>query len=930
MTMSTLTSAARFVCIAVVVALATSLASCGGAGGGAGPDGSGQGLKLMSFQQASVDSVSLNEVLVFLFSEAVDPSSVTNASLQIREGPTYGVTVAGEFRVLGSRVEFRPRLPGLCDRSDAGFKSSTTYRVMCVGSPEEFGITNTHGQKLDRTQTNTFTTRIDTDPALFIDAVPATGALVTSSSPVDGDAAVSVAQGNQIVLEIDQNLDPCSINSDNILFFQYETGDPGTFLTAPNGNDTGFDSITDMSPDPYSWGATNSTPTFPPQRIPADIELVQDFDSTRIVITPLQGEFPDNALLVVELTNNVLDFGGQFANPFRISFTTENRPPSNGVFTIDYDGDVDVNKEQTTADVDSARSPGRAQGYLVFSGDGDNGADQLLPSLPETPASGCTVPRQLNDGTADDFDPGSDVLLDTGASLNTCPNLTDGSVGVVWEFQSFRIRAGITVRIVGSNPAIILSQGDVQIDAGGRLLARGDNQGGSPRSDGLTGNSTYGVPTGRAGGVGVAGGGNGGKTYNADNSVKIGEHGTDGFGSPDYGVTGGTASGHGNVNSTLLQHNTGPTINSGAGGGGGAATAGEDGGSNFTPGTTATKFEGTPDGAGGNVVDDGDNSKRLLLPFAGSGGGGAGAAYSSYTDERASGGSGGAGGGFVDITSSGNILVFGTIDAAGGRGGDGINSPWGQEHQSSGGGGGSGGGIRLLTPAELNVSGGTITAAGGAGGIGAVGTVYPGPRNNGGAGGSGHIVLEDADSVITGLAGATISPADGQDGFYRGIFDASRFKGGGLEPKAQTSWFYVGPLDPTYVVPGQTYGGQTDFEAGCPTLASRGVGATCTLVEVRGYDIQPDGTPDLTTPTGWYTVGYFVDSGVENQPNWIPNAQPPDVLPPGGPNAGAGIANVNGKGALEVRTTFYLPTGMGAQDPGPYIGRWDIRFTYDQ
>ena len=580
--------------------------------------------------------------------------------------------------------------------------------------------------------------------------------------------------------------------------------------------------------------------------------------------------------------------------------------------------------------MDTPRAPSRAQGYLVFSGDGDNGADQLLPSLPETPSSLCTAPLQPNDGNVDEFDPTADVVLDTGASLNTCPNATDGSTGVVWEFLSFRIRNGINVRIVGANPAIILVQGEVLIEAGGRLAARGDGVGGTPRSNGLQGNSAYGVPTGRAGGEGVAGGGNGGRTYNADNVVRKGEAGTDGFGSPDFGTTDGMASGHGNVNSTLIVHNTGPTINSGAGGGGGNATAGTDGGSNVTPGTTATMFEGTPDGAGGSAVDDGDTSKRLLVPYAGSGGGGAGAAYSNYTDERATGGSGGAGGGFVDITSSADINIFGIIDASGGSGGAGNLSPWGQEHQSSGGGGGAGGGIRLLTPGNINVAGGTITAAGGAGGMGAVGTVYPGPRNDGGTGGNGRIVMEDGDSVISGFVNATIAPADGEEGFYRGIFDATRFKGGGLEPKAVTQRFYIGPLDPTFTVPQQNYGGQTDFVAGIPVDASRGAGNTSILVEVQGYPILPDGTPDLTSPTGWYTVGYFVDSGIDTSPTFVEGAQPPDVSPPGGPNAGAGIANVNGSGVVEIRTTFYLPPGIGAIDPGPYLDRWDIKFTYDQ
>jgi hypothetical protein len=40
--------------------------------------------------------------------------------------------------------------------------------------------------------------------------------------------------------------------------------------------------------------------------------------------------------------------------------------------------------------------------------------------------------------------------------------------------------------------------------------------------------------------------------------------------------------------------------------------------------------------------------------------------------------------------------------------------------------------------------------------------------------------MEDGDSTVTGLTTATLAPNEGQPGFYRGIFDAGRFKGGGL------------------------------------------------------------------------------------------------------------------------------------------------------
>ena len=41
------------------------------------------------------------------------------------------------------------------------------------------------------------------------------------------------------------------------------------------------------------------------------------------------------------------------------------------------------------------------------------------------------------------------------------------------------------------------------------------------------------------------------------------------------------------------------------------------------------------------------------------------------------------------------------------------------------------------------------------------------------------------------------------EGFYRGVFDATRFQGGGLTPEALTEVLFVGPLNPSYVNPVQ-------------------------------------------------------------------------------------------------------------------------------
>jgi hypothetical protein len=250
-----------------------------------------------------------------------------------------------------------------------------------------------------------------------------------------------------------------------------------------------------------------------------------------------------------------------------------------------------------------------------------------------------------------------------------------------------------------------------------------------------------------------------------------------------------------------------------------------------------------------------------------------------------------------------------------------------------GGGGGSGGGVRLLTPISIQVATTTTISAigggGGGGGLGSVGGGFGAVSNPGGAGGVGRLVFEDSDSVIEGYAGSTIVPGETSSaGFYRGLFDASRFQGGGLTPQLVTGIMDIGPTFPTFLDPVQTYGGQEDFKAAIPAVASRGVGQTSILIEVQGFSVNSDGTPDLTSPTGWKRVGYFTDSGAESFPTWNLGTPLDVTLPPGsGPG---GFPAVNSNEFIQFRITFYLKDNVGPFDPGPFVDDWTIHFCYDQ
>ena len=950
--------------------VAVGLPACGGSGG----SGTGEtltGVVLTNFEQAGQDNVPLNRVLTFTFSSPIDPGSVGPTSIQIREGPSFGAAVFGKYIVDGNVVRFEPRLAGLCDLTDSGFQPDHDYRVSVIGSPEEFAVRNLAGEPMQGTVTSSFHTRGDTDPELFEDQIPATSPSVVSTLPINGayptypDPAVAttvlVHQGNTVTIELSENVDPCTVNQSTILFYQYATGDGKQTPADPPGSKmpTGFDPETDQTPsDPFTWGS--GVVTAPPRRVRANFKLEQDFLSTRVTLTPTFGEFPDNALLVVQVTNQVRDFGGNALVPMNFAFVTENRPLQILPRIFEFNGDVSILANISTGEVNTARSASKAQGFLLFAGDNDNGSNLSQSSGPDNSKgpAGCTTSTvQANDGNPDDFDPTVDTVLDTGSTLNTCLNSTDGSTAVVYEFRSFHVRNGVTVRVIGKNAAIVLVTGDVVIESGGRILVRGDNQGGAPSSDGTAG--VY-FPAGQTvtagqGGTAVAGGGRGGSGTTDVTVGNFGGNGEAGFGSPDQFLSAGSGgsvdpirvgagrgSGSGNSASGVTQ----PVSVTAPGGGGGghaqAATLVNKGQANGTPSNAGRywEFPADPDGLGGRGGGVyGTLSGRMPTPEAGSGGGAGGLMrgwypYSPYTGSYgASGGGGGAGGGFVDFTSAHDIKVFGTIDAAGGRGGASGN---GFYNAGGGGGGGSGGGIRLLTPGMVEFGAGAIvTTAGGQAGVGGQPNgAGPGVANPGGPGGNGRLVVEDDDSVITGFAGATVVPTDGGSGFYRGPFDATRFVGGGIRPVVVTDLIDMGPVSPTYVTPIQSYTIQEDFIAGIPTVASRGLGKTGLFIEAQGFTTNADGSVNLASATGWKSVGYFTDSGAELFPTWVPSAKPPvaDVpasqLQPG--NTGNGITTLNGRQFLQFRLSFFLSPTMGPADPGPYLDRWTVYVQYDQ
>ena len=77
------------------------------------------------------------------------------------------------------------------------------------------------------------------------------------------------------------------------------------------------------------------------------------------------------------------------------------------------------------------------------------------------------------------------------------------------------------------------------------------------------------------------------------------------------------------------------------------------------------------------------------------------------------------------------------------------------------------------------------------------------------------------DRIVAAFEALEDLPGEGAAGFYRGVFDATRFQGGGLRPTLVTRVIDAGPFAPVFLSPTAA-----DFVAGIPLVSSRGMGRT--------------------------------------------------------------------------------------------------------
>ncbi len=134
-----------------VLAVSLGATSCGGGGSGGGSNE----LVLVGFNKPNVAGIALNEPLIFTFSAAIDPASITPDTLRVTGaiGPFFEQTV-----VDGNLVALLAQTPNFEDYSDAGYAAATTYSVDFAVFPAPSTITTPNGSPLLGAEGYQFTT----------------------------------------------------------------------------------------------------------------------------------------------------------------------------------------------------------------------------------------------------------------------------------------------------------------------------------------------------------------------------------------------------------------------------------------------------------------------------------------------------------------------------------------------------------------------------------------------------------------------------------------------------------------------------------------------------------------------------------------------------------------------------------------------------
>ncbi|MGE3172826.1 MAG: hypothetical protein AB7O97_09370 [Planctomycetota bacterium] len=656
-----------------------------------------------------ITDIAQNEIVVLRFSQALDPSSVNNATIQFRTAG--GEEPEGTFLVNGNVVEFVPRPFQVGTQTFFGFQSGETYSMTLPAGPGQVTLRSTSGDALN--QEISCTMRVSRGIIDHNGVAPRAELLLPTST-------VNVARDQVVQVRFNELVDVT----------------PFVGATPSNG------------PVTFAWsgsvavgGTRVCNPAEQPLSGAIDVTLLPELPATLVTFTPAT-QLPATSCIRVTVSDRVRDLSGRAADLQTFEFQTIEVPAIEIPIVENFDDDTML---------DRARSAGSWSGgvatFAAIGGDGRHGSFDLATMAQFVGTQGSEQVYRVD--TNNTPIPASSSLSGVSTIVN------DGR----YFFSDFTVPANVRLQFVGNAPPIVTVRG--RIDVRGTIDIRGESV---PHPVITTSTSGPGRQDGGLGGVFGGNGGNGG-TRNSptvgSTAVNNGQNGGDCRVAAGHAFQGQVLNtgGRGSVvfpiggrgTSLVLPSGTGYALQSSAGGGGGGLLV--PGGQGLavsnpalnTAGDTRPDFLGPP-AAGGVAlpallpVPGGVKSSLHLVVGGSGGGGGASHPLAMFTSLASSSpwpyGQAGAGGGGAIALRAGDELLVATgagILASGGSAGS-STAVSGLSGTAAPGGGGSGGSI-LLQSGNFSRIQGLVDWRGGAGGILAQTTALspPAPPPNGGA-----------------------------------------------------------------------------------------------------------------------------------------------------------------------------------------------------
>lgn len=773
----------------------------------------------------SLSDIAENQPLVFTFSQAVDPNSVTPQSLSIQTAT--GIPADGQYVVVDNKVTFVPSLRNLNGLAVFGFRKNQSYVLRLDGGPEgKFPIRSMSGSALGHRLECSINANLG---IIDLDGKAPISAITVPTTTID------VAQDTLVVLEFSELLNP------------------GQFINGGAGNGITYSVIS-----PNAKGECVAAR----QPMPGTVSHVMDTIGNRsTVIFRPSVAIPSNSCFFVSVTDQCIDLSGKGAIAAEYEFRVRKGSQSDQTITETFN---------TTAQLDPTMSGATWGGGKMLpgklGGSGIHGTFRADIGTFIKKENGISFYEWNTDLIKIPFN----LTLHgeaywkkkLGANKNEI-EVTNGKL----EFAEFELKDTEVLILKGKTYPEIRCIGDMKVN--GQIILQLNNP--TTASSGGKG------APGTVGSLGGASGGQGGDTPSVSGGSINGRTGP--------GVV--VPAGHPRASQAKIAGGQGSKANPASGakkdikyfgssgfasrmtaaGGGGAsywspdgkASLGEAGYTKSLVGSTGPTFpphnkedQGTPSVPGKPFpvlpVTSTASSRTLFLIGGAGGGGGGSCPCGSFPSSIAwvSGVGGGAGGGIIHLMA-GHIFSGGTkgkIMAQGGSGAGRSDS----SSVSASGGGGSGGSILVQSGAipaifsELNVLGG----------IGGVGTetTWLEIGSYGGKGGAGFIRVESDPAPSHASFGGFKPAATSQNvGLLRST-DYDKVSVG--TSKWYNTKFLFAPLYTSYTIEAKINGKTVTYsDDGKHTKAEEGQPVVF-LIQTTQLDLKTGLPRQDSRPTAWY------------------------------------------------------------------------------